>query len=212
MKIAMTTLLLLALTVMPAAAEDLVSNGNGSLSASGLSMFDVQPGARVAWMTLTREPVGNHYRLRIQRGVQTADGNGEVFITQDGADEARTLWLAAAVDGQQLVTLDAAAEGYDSSSEPVPSAAVIGATAITIESRQAEVIYVRRQVGAWFLSAMNGGLDDQDGAQDTVITIPLSSLQPFPGNPSAPTSVAHGDLVLVIDPYLNRTSMSRVSQ
>jgi hypothetical protein len=175
-------------------------------------MFDVQPGARVAWMTLTREPVGNHYRLRIQRGLQTADSNGQVFVAQGGADEACTLWLAAAVDGQQLVTLNVAADSYSSSTETVPHAAVIGATAITIESRQAEVIYVRRQVGAWFLSAMNGGLGDQDGAQNTVITIPLSSLQPFPGNPSAPASVQHGDLILVLDPYLNRTSMSRVSQ
>ena len=212
MKVAATTLFLFALLVIPAAAEDLVSNGSGNFLSNGLSMLDVQPGVQVAWMTLTREPVGNHYRLRLQRGLHTADGNGEVFIAQGGADEARMLWLAAAVNGQQSVTLNVAAEGYSSSSDPISRVAVIGATAFTLESRQAEVIYVRRQVGAWFLSAMDGGLGDQDGTQNTVITIPLSSLQPFPGNPSAPASVQNGDLVLIIDPYLNRTSMSRVSQ
>jgi hypothetical protein len=212
MKPGITFLLLLALTAFSGAAAELPSNTPASFGPTGVSLSDVAPGARVAWMTLTRERVANHARLRIQRGLEVADSGGTVAIAQVGAYESPSICLATAVDGAESRTLNVASPGFEKSVSSINAVALAGATGITVESRQVEIIYVRRQVGAWFIAAMDGGLGDQDGDQNAVITIPLQSLQPFDGNPSAPTSVATGDIILILDPYSNRTSMRTVSE
>jgi hypothetical protein len=212
MKQGTVVLLLFVLLARPVAAAELPSNTSPSFGSTGMSLSDVQPGARVAWMTLTRERVAYHSKLRIQRGLEVADASGTVAIAQPGVDESRSLWLAAAIDDTAGLALDAASPGYAKSVSPIHTVAAVGATGITIESRQVEIIYVRRNVGAWFLSAMDGELGDQDDNRNAVITISMQSLEPFEGNPSPPASVAAGDIILILDPYNNRTSMLTVSQ
>lgn len=189
-----------------------MSNKVPSFGPTGMSISNVEPGARVVWMTLTRERVANHSKLRIQRGLEVAAANGKVVFTRTGADASHTIWLAAAIDDEESLALDATSPGYSKSTFSISTSAVANATGITVESREAEIIYVRRQVGAWFLSAMDGGLGDQDGDLNTVIAIPLQSLQPFAGNPGPPTAVAAGDIILILDPYSNRTAMRMVSE
>jgi hypothetical protein len=212
MKPGTAILLLLALTARPVAAGDLLSNGTPSFGPTGMSLSNVQPGARVAWMSLTRERVASHSRLQIQRGLAVADTHGRIGIPRPGVDSSHSIWLAAAIDDEEGLAFDATSPGYSKSASSIGTGAVVDATGITVESREAEIIYVRRQVGAWFLSAMDGGLGDQDGDQNAVITISLQSLQPFAGNPGPPTVVAEGDVILILDPYSNRAAMQMVSE
>lgn len=119
MKSGKSVLLLLALTAIPAIAADLASNANASFGPMGMSLSEVEPGARVAWMTLTRERVANHSRLRIRRGLEVADQDGTVAIAQAGADESRSIWLAAAIDDTEGLALDSTSPGYSKSTSSI---------------------------------------------------------------------------------------------
>jgi hypothetical protein len=199
-------LLLLALTAISASG----AAPNVAFGPDGLTVLDVTPGTKVAWMSLTRSTVANHTSIRVDRGVEAAMPSNGAAIARSGAEQAHAIWVIAAIDDDVAGT--AISPGYSASPSPVPVIAAADASTISVVSPEVELLYVRPQGGAWFLSATNGGIGDQDHVQDTVIKISLQSLEPAEGSPNPPATTAAGDLILVIDPRSNRTAVVKVGQ
>jgi len=176
----------------------------------GVAILNLKPGTKVAWMSLTRTNVSYHSTVRIDRGIEVAKQSKKADVTRAGADQSRSLWLVAAVDEDIAGT--AIAPGYSASPSPIDVVAAPGSATIAVASPEVELMYVRPNGSAWFISATDGGLGDQDHAQDTVITISLQSLAKVQGNPHPPQTTAAGDTILMIDPRSNRMTVVKVAQ
>lgn len=205
---ASTLRIITLLITIAAIAQDVASSSNVVFTPDGVTVSDLKPGTKLAWLALTRERVGHHSVLHTFRGFEIATPAGAIPIGRRGADRSRSLWLLASVDGEFATT--SVPPGYSASSMPMEVVATVGATAVTIATPAVEMLYVRPRGGAWFLSAADGGTADSDSSKDTVITVSLQSLKPFQGNPHPPDAVAEGDLILMIDPFDNRMSVVKV--
>jgi hypothetical protein len=183
---------------------------NVEFGPDGVTFLDVQPGTRVAWISLTRTRVASHTELRIDRGIEVARPSKSAVVTRAGADQSRSIWAVASVDEDLAGT--AVAPGYSVSPSPIEVNAAAGAATIAVVSPEVELMYVRPKGGAWFISATDGGVGDTDLQQNTVITISLQSLERVQGNPHPPASTAVGDVILMINPRSNRTSVMKVTQ
>jgi len=207
---ASTRRIITLLITIAAFAQDLASSSNVVFTPEGVTVSQLKPGTKLAWLALTRERVGHHSVLHTFRGFEIATPAGAIPIGRRGADRSRSLWLLASVDGEFATS--SVPPGYSASSMPMESVAMADATAITVDAPAVELLYVRPRGGAWFLSAADGGTADADSRKDAVLTLALQSLQPFQGNPNPPASVAEGDLILMIDPLDNRMSVVKVGR
>jgi hypothetical protein len=176
----------------------------------GVSVLNVRPGTKIAWISLTRVREAHHTTLRIDRGIEVAQPSRKAAIARPGADRSRALWVVAAIE--EDVAGNAIAPGYSISPSPIDITAPVSSATIRVVSSEVELLYVRPQGGAWFISATDGGIGDGDAVQDTVITISLESLVQTQGNPQPPSTTAAGDTILMIDPRSNRTTVVRVGQ
>lgn len=185
-------------------------NPNVEFGPDGITILNVQPGTKVAWMSLTRSRVASHTLVRIDRGIEVAKPSRKAAVARVGADKSRSIWVIAAVD--EDLAGAAISPGYSSSPSSIDVVAAVGSGTFAVISPEVELMYVRPKSGAWFLSATDGGLGDLDRVQDTTITISLQSLEKVQGNPHPPEATAPGDLILMIDPRSNRTTVIKVSQ
>jgi hypothetical protein len=183
---------------------------NVEFGPSGVTFLNVQPGTKVAWMSLTRTHVASHTELRIDRGIEVAKPSRSAVVTRAGADQARSIWAVASVDEDIAGT--AVVPGYSASPSSISVVATAGSGTIAVVSPEVELMYVRPKGGAWFISATDGGLGDTDLQQNTVITISLQSMERVQGNPHPPAVTAAGDVILMIDPRSNRTTVMKVTQ
>lgn len=202
-------LLHLALAVTLAASA-FAGQPNLEFGPDEVTILDLQPGTKVAWMSLTRTRVANHALIRIDRGIEVAKPSNKAAVARVDADKSRSIWVVAAID--EDVAGSANAPRYSSSPFPIAIRAAAGSSTIHVISPAVELMYVRPKRGAWFISATDGGLGDSDGVQDTTISISLTSLETVQGNPQPPVTAAPDDLILMIDPRSNRTTVSRVRQ
>lgn len=182
---------------------------NLEFGPGGVTILDVQPGTKIAWMSLTRTRIANHASVRIDRGIDVATQSKKAVIARAGADQSRSLWVLAAVD--EDLAGAATAPTYGGSPFPIDVTAPAGSATISVVSPEVELVYVRPKGGAWFISATDGGIGDVDHVQNTVVTIALDSLERLQGNPHPPDVTAPGDIILMIDPRTNRTSVVKVS-
>jgi hypothetical protein len=63
-----------------------------------------------------------------------------------------------------------------------------------------EVLLVRPRVGVWRASAGDGAASDDDGTRDGQTSISFANMQSVEGAPSAPTQLALGDTIVVVNP------------
>ncbi len=202
-------IVVLALLIMVAICV-FAGQPNVEFGPDGVTILNVQPGTKVAWVSLTRTRVANHTELRVDRGIEVATPSKKAAIARAGADKSRSIWVMAAVD--EDLAGSAVAPGYSKSPSPIGVVAVAGSGTFVVISPEVELLYVRPQGGAWFISAMDGGLGDQDRVQNTTITVSLESLEKVQGNPHPPNVTEAGDLILMIDPRSHRTSVVKVTQ
>ena len=183
---------------------------NVEFSPDGVTVLNVRPGAKVEWISLTRTPVANHSRLRIDRGIAVANASRKANVIRAGADQSRSLWVVAGIDDE--IAGSAIPAGYASSPIPIHAVAKVGSATITVTSPEVELMYVRPKRGAWFVSAADGGLNDLDGQHDASIVISMQNLERVEGNPHPPDASDAGDLLLMIDPRTNRIAVVKVVQ
>lgn len=176
----------------------------------GVTVRDLKPGTKVAWMAMVREPQGYHVRVRVLRGYGPATPNSTFSMAFDKADSTRGLWLIADVDAGTGVR--ASSPVTATSNRPIAVRAANGASRVEIDSAAVEVLYVRPGRGAWTYTVADGGGRDADALPNGTIVMRLESLKPMKGNPHAPTAIEAGDLMLIIDPRFMRTAAVEVGQ
>jgi hypothetical protein len=176
---------------------------------NGVTVGEVRPGTRVAWMAMLRDRRGYQTRVRIRRGFGPATPNSAFAIAQEAADTTRGMWVVADVDAGTSV--HAASPVMTTSGRPIRVRAGAGAAVVEIDSFAVEVLYVRPRGGAWTYSVLDGGGRDADQRQNGTIVMPLEALAPLKGNPHAPAATAAGDLILIIDPRGVRSASVEVT-
>jgi hypothetical protein len=185
-------------------------NARVQFDRNGVTVDGMKPGTKIVWMALTRTRVGHHAELSVTRGMEIATPAGKISIGKKDADTSRSLFAFAAPD-DALVT-SSIPPGYVISGRPIAARAVAGAQAIVVESPALEIMLVRKQGQAWYLTAVDGGGGDADRLQDTTITVSLQSLQALKGHGQPPKSLSEGDVILMIDPRANRMSTLEVGR
>jgi len=191
-------------------------NGNGKpfnvqFGRQGVTVRDLKPGTKVAWMAMIRTPKRYHTSVRILRGFGPVTPNSTFEMALENADSTRGMWAIADVDNGAAV--HAASPKMITSHRSIPMRAVPGAEKVEIDSAAVEVLYVRPHGGgAWKFAVADGGGLDADGQPNGTIVMNLSSMQSMKGNPHAPATVQKGDLIVVIDPRGFRTATLEVTQ
>ncbi|HYH10316.1 MAG TPA: hypothetical protein VEK11_24925 [Thermoanaerobaculia bacterium] len=168
-------------------------------------------GTRIAWIAMLRERIAGQSHMTILRGVEPVTPNGDLALDRADRDFSRSLWLIAELTGPAVVR--------DSAPQYAPTAASIFVRAvkdeetITVHATSVHIAWIRRTGEAvWNIAATDGSELDADTIQNGVITIPLSIASAFRGNARPPQFLAPGDLLLLIDPDENRTSVIEVAE
>jgi hypothetical protein len=163
-------------------------------------------GQRIAWAGMIGEPVGNLERVRIVRGVSTADANGEVSIPEEFAERAHSVWLLSNLDQPGPGHSLRIASNGEADAEQI--AVTVGTTSISVEAAAIDLTYVKQNGDAFYFFGADGSLRDADGVQNGTIVIALTSLlhyQTDPHDPSPPaplpTVTQTGDRLLYFDIY-----------
>lgn len=180
-----------------------------SFGPNGVTVRGVSPGSRVAWMAVVREPVDNHNGVRVIRGVTPVTPSGIVPIPSKKFELTRALWIVSDVETGGATRI--ATPGYETSTRLTAVTAVAGQSVVTITSAQAQVLYVRPTIGAWFTDGYDGGYHDSDDKADGKMQLALSAFKPLhQGGSAALVNVAAGDIILIIDPVLMRATRIEV--
>jgi hypothetical protein len=198
-------MLLIVVTPLAGAAN----RPSATFTAGDVTLRDVAPGTRVAWMAMLTDR--DHYRDRVQvlRGVDVVTPGHTMTVAPANAKPDHGIWAFAAVDGD--VTLTAVAPEFVASTRAIDVNAVEGAPSLTMNGARAELLYVRKG-SAWKFSAADGGPKDFDNTANGRITIALSALENLHGNRPAPSSIERGDMILLIDFTTRRTATITVGQ
>ena len=171
-----------------------------SFSGRSAALSGLAPGAKVAWFSISREFYDHGLSIQLRNGTTVdLDNDGQERIEIDRDLSPASIW--AAVDfATGAFALD------------TPSGRTIDRVAIRGNPRSAlrkidfedrDYLYaflVRPNVGAWWARIGDGGPDDEDGAPNRRIEVPLGIMTPFEGSPAPPDRIDRDDLVFAIDP------------
>lgn len=166
----------------------------------------LDPGAAVVGFALTRTSDGYFVTRQRHAVVATdddADGRVELAAFEAGAPR-QGIW--AVVDLATGALALAAPEGYPLREVAFPVRAILPGLDGRLDRLRdlrgsAELLLVRPGVGAWTLTAHDGGPGDGDGLQDEALTLALADLVPLDASPAPPEELAPNDVVVVIDPH-----------
>lgn len=172
----------------------------GAVTAEG-----VTAGGTVVWFAVSVERDGYFDTVRRPAAaVVDEDGDRSCRFEPEGGVPDRSVW--AAVDfatGGFAIATPGRAPWFEEA--PPPNELVeFGSAEPLVELRDArgyaEILLVRPGVGAWTVSAADGGPADADGANDGLLEVPLDRLEPLVGAAPPPSALASGDVVVTIDP------------
>lgn len=160
----------------------------------------VTPGGEVAFLGVTRRMAEYNPATRIYRELaKDDDGDGVITLELDRAVRARSVWVAV-----DLATGQFAAETPGQALEVgAPSDNLLPGPTGLIDRllhhvSRAELLLTRPRVGAWGITAVNGGQADEDGASDADLTVGLSALRPL-GTEPPPRELQVGDVLVMVD-------------
>jgi hypothetical protein len=166
-------------------------------------------GTKVVWMAMVRERVDDQSQMTILRGHQTIDASGKLEVDRLDRDFTRSLWILAEVGGTTAVR--GSAPGYDPLNAEIVVRAEKGADRLTIQSQSVHLTWIAGD-GSWTFGGADGGAQDEDGVQNGVIVLRLTSMRPVKGKSAPPASLSAGDRFLLIDPDENRMTVVAVRE
>ena len=175
-----------------------VSFGEHEVVVSGL-----EPGSRVAWLSLASEPRRYYVRDVRREGIEAADGTGTARIDAGEAVPPRSVWGVVNLGSGAAVW--AAPEGF-ALEEVVPEGDGLarddGGRLNRLLTRAVglELLVVRPGTGAWALTVFDGSPSDRDGKPDGGVAASLEEGRPLLDSPAPPDELLPGDVVLGIDP------------
>lgn len=180
-----------------------------SFAPDGVAVQGVTAGGRVVWYGL--EGTVEDYSAVIVRhaDVVTAAADGTAAFSLGRPSATSALWIA--VDLASGAYDVAVPEGFTLRRLPAPPTGLSRGTGadldhLTDPRAYIEVLVVRPGAGAWTFRGGDGGVDDDDGAPDGLLHLPLDRLAPLAGSPATDGKIGEQDLWFVLDP--NRFEIS----
>ncbi|HSN85652.1 MAG TPA: hypothetical protein VL025_02790 [Thermoanaerobaculia bacterium] len=178
----------------------------------------LRPNGQAVGFSVAREiSDGSATIVRREEILDDTDGDGTVRFELDREVPWKSIWVAVdlATGGYVLGT----PEGFPLRERTLPEAGLVrfaeGPEALDVAGELAEVLVVRPGLGAWGLTAGDGGtLDDgEPGDRRVSFALPVArGLDRIPGNPAAPERYRPRDLVVVVDPNRMEVAVTRVAE
>ncbi|MGH2628753.1 MAG: hypothetical protein ACRDHY_19110 [Anaerolineales bacterium] len=183
-----------------------------SFEEQGVVVSGLEPGSRVAWLSLTSEPRRYWVRDVRREGIEPADAGGTARIGLGEPVPPRSVW--GVVDLASGVAAWAAPEGFPIE-EVVPEGKGFDRddrgrlNRLLTRAVGLELLVVRPRSGAWALPVFDGSPSDRDGKPDGGLVAALEEGRPLLDGPVAPALLLPGDVVLGIDPKTYRVFILR---
>lgn len=175
------------------------------VSEVAVSVKGLPPRSVVALIGAAHEP--SYYMTRVvstRELLADADGDGVVRYEPKNGVAFRSIWVAVEV------ATGNAAVGSRAGFQPLEmnwQAATFGEAVekigdkINVSRDHVNVLVVRRGVGAWAVSARDGGTVDRDGSPNRTLQLDVSKLRPLGSNYGiAPPALIPDDVVAILDP------------
>lgn len=165
----------------------------------------VTPGGAVAYVSISIEPSDWLNRIVARDGFIADDDRDGVVTIELGARPAlRSVW--GIVDVSSGASSVAAPEGFTSAlmdprDRMNKARGIVGSLdAVEIERNELEILLVRPGVGAWRLTANDGGAADADRSANRMVRAALNAMTALGPSGSPPSRVEPGDVAIALDP------------
>ncbi len=195
-----------------AAAEPLISFGEKSLTASGIT-----PGGKVVWFGVARQ-IAEHIATLVRRDriVSDDDRDGAVRLDLERPVPYQSIWIA--IDLTSGASAIAVPEGYPLRRLELPVESLRGEEGkpdwLEDTRLQVEILLARPGTSgaAWGASVGDGGDRDDDHAYDGRLTASLASLRGLGQSPpEPPQKFSPRDVLVVIDPNQMDVSLRQLT-
>jgi hypothetical protein len=173
-------------------------------SANSLTVSGITPSAKVAIISIAREP--RKYYSETVRRIETltdSDGDGSVVLQLPAGIAPRAIWEAVdLMTGSYVVE---PSPGYDNPPIPLSAAAFKRSNAkltkFEVDLGEVEMVLVRPAGGLWLLTAWRNSTVDENRNTNLPMRLDVSRLRPTAKEGAAPPeSFEPGDIVLVVNP------------
>jgi hypothetical protein len=201
-------------TAAPAAAQQLeLEFEPGVVRVTG-----VEPGGSVALLAVAR--VYENLQTSVVRvhellADDDQDGTVEQLFERERVTTPNSIWVAVDVaSGAWLVAAPPSGELVDGEAL-APAVETVNGGAfqhLALESKSAEVLFVRPGEGAWRALASDGAWGDGDESRDGRLRVVRDVFRPLAGEAEAPNHWTANDLVVAIEPDTLRVLARRVGQ
>lgn len=203
-----------SLLAAPLAAAPLaVTFEPGVVRVSGLA-----PGGSAALLGVSR--VYENLRTSVVRVHELlvdddADGTVELWFERERVTTPNSVWVAVdAATGVWLTATPPSGELVDGTTL-APAVETVNGGAflhLALESKSAEILFVRPGEGAWRALASDGAWGDGDESRDGRLRVVREVFRPLAGEAEAPNHWTANDLVVAIEPDTLRVLARRVGQ
>ena len=130
--------------------------------------------------------------------IVTADGTGVAHWDAEETIPWKSVWFIVDLASGEFTS--GVPEGFVSDEIDFPGRGIGAAlNVLDSEGESKEFLWVRPTVGAWTLTALDGGRNDGDGATDRNIRADVSKFRPLGSSPVPPDRFAPGDVLVGID-------------
>lgn len=185
-------------------ASQAFSQPSITIKANVVTISGVTPGARVAWLGVSREQPEYYRTVVIRRdGILIDDDrDGTVAIKLDEEVPERSLWIAvdAASGTSAAATVDPLDDLPLSASLVTPGKPGTGLVELLADRHDfQEVLLVRPSVGAWRASAGDGGTSDDDRSPDGRIRLRPGAMKALGQGPELDGPARAGDVIAYVD-------------
>lgn len=168
------------------------------LGANEIDVEGLTPDASTVIFGLGRRSHSYWQSLERYAEIVTADAIGVAHWDAEDTIPWKSVWFIVDLASGEFTS--GVPEGFVSDEIDFPGRG-IGASLNVLDSEgeSKEFLWVRPTVGAWTLTALDGGRNDGDGATNRNIRADVSMFRPLASSPGAPDKFAPGDVLVGVD-------------
>jgi hypothetical protein len=169
-----------------------------ALTANAIEASGLTPSSSIVVFGLARRSEIYWQSLERTAEIVPSDATGQARLELDQEMAWKSVWFVVDIpSGQYIATVP---DGFVLDQIEFPGRG-IGAALNILESEgeSKEYLWVRPGLGAWTLTALDGGSNDGDGNADRRIRAEVSHFKPLGTGPAAPEKFSPGDVVVSVD-------------
>lgn len=181
------------------------------VSARSIEVTEVRPGAEVVIAGFYQDAKGYHSALgHIYRKIADEDSDRILSFDFGRAIPPRSVWFV--IDSLSGDVAYATPSGYEPRVRELPAGTLRrdDDDVLELSRRSVRILLLRPGRGVWQAAVEQGGLRDEDGANDGRIRISLRNLKSFNDAPAAPQTLAPSDVLVIVDPYTLEFFVTRI--